>query len=336
MLKIFRTNQPYVYVLLLLYTIVLHTGFLVFSVKASAPVDYSFAGMYFAEWLVRPHITFWMQAVDMIILFGEALFFNFIFTSNRLFSRSTHIPAFIFITLSACFGDWMVFSVETVARLFLLLSLYNLFALYEHDLSRENIFYTSLYLSIGCLFYFPVIVFLPIILGGLFIRSYSIRDFMLILIGFLFPFYVMGIGFYYKDKLTDYLLHLQKIFTPKTLLFDLSVAEISFLAFILFLSAYGYVLLRGDSEYNVIKKGRLFNLILIFLLIVILAAPFILNHQMSYLRLLIIPVSVFAARIFDRESLNYFQIGLFCLLIGGIILFQAGYLGLISVPGMEF
>ncbi len=320
----------------MLYTILLHLGFLIVGIKASAPVDYSFAGLYFAEWLVRPHITFWMQFIDILTLFWEAIFFNYIFTSNRLFSRSTHIPAFIFITLSSCFGDWMVFNVEMVARLFLLLSLYNLFALFEKDLSRENIFYTSLYLSIGCLFYFPIIVFLPIILGGLFFRSYSLRDFLLILIGFLFPFYVMGIGFYFKNMLKDYLFHLAKIFTPKTLLFDLSIAEMSFLIFILFLAIYGYILLRADSEYNVIKKGRLFNLVLIYLLIVIAGAPFILNHQLSYLRLLILPVSVFASRIFDRDNLNYFQIALFCVLAAGILFFQADFFGIIQVPGIEF
>ena len=304
--------------------------------KSTAPADYSFAGNYFADWLLRPNTSFGLQIADIALIYAEALFFNFIFTSTQLFDRNTHIPALIFITLSSCFGEWMAFNVETIARLFLLLSMYNLFALSSNELSRENIFYTSLYLSLGCLFYFPMIMFLPVILLGLFIRSYSIRDFILILAGFLFPFYVMGIGFYYKGKLMDYLHYLERMFTPKSLLFDLSAPEIAFLAFILFLALYGYYLLRKDSEYNVIKKGRMFNLVVLYLCLVIIATPFILNNQMNYLRALIVPATVFTARIFDRDSLNYFYIALFVILLAGIVFFQMEYFGLVSIPGVKF
>jgi hypothetical protein len=336
LIRLFRSNQPYVYVLLLLYTVLLRSGFLFFSVKAAAPVNYSFAGLYFADWLLKQHTTFSLQMLDIGLIYAEALFFNFILSSNQLFDKQTHIPALLFITLSSCFGEWIVFSVESVARLFIILSMYNLFALSRNELSRENIFYTSLYLSLGSLFYFPTIIFLLVVLVGLFIRSYSIRDFVLILIGFLFPFYFIGIGFYYQDKLKDYLLYLAKVFTPQSFVFDLSIAQLFFLLFVLFLAAYGFYKLRTGPQYKSIKQRRMFNLIVMYILLILLSAPFIVGGQLSYLRMLILPASVFAARIFDRDKLKYYHQLLFAVLIVGLIFFQAGYFNLIHIDKIRF
>lgn len=300
------------------------------------PANYSFLGREVMDWLIHKEPVWLLQLIDIFLVFGKGVFLNFILTSSGLFPRRTFVPALIFITLTSFFGEWIEFSVESLARPFILLSLYNLFALSRNELSRDNIFYTALYTSIACLFYFPSVVFLLVVLVGLFIRSYSVRDFILVIVGFIFPFYFIGIYYYYKSHLLDYLYNLEKIFITSGFALNLGFAQLVGILFILFLSGYGYLKLRGDEDYKIIKVRRLSRLLTLYMALTLLVTPFIMIEKLNYLQLFIVPASVYTARVFDRDNLKFYHQLLFISLLAALVVFQLSYFGIINLGSFKF
>jgi len=295
------------------------------------PDDSAFLSPYLANWIHYNHISaLALQVSDIFLIYVEAIMFNFILTTNKIFAFNSFVPAMIFITVTSLFGEWVEASAQTVAQLFLLISMMNLFSIYEKEYSRENIFYSALFLSIGSLFYFPVALFLPVIIAGVLYRSLSFADFALIIIGFVLPYYFIGIGLYYEGSLDGYLYFIQSHFylNPSPNI-DLSIPQEFMLVYFFLLVIWGYILLRRDREFKIIKHRRLVLTVLGYFIFSALAGPFITGSKLLYLQCAALPGAIFVTKIFSSERLRFYQHILFLILFFGAILFQLDNLGIV-------
>jgi hypothetical protein len=232
----------------------------------------------------------------------------------------------VYITLSSLFGEWIATNVETVGQLFLLLSMLGLFTLTGKELSRENIFYTSLCLSIGSFFYFPLSFFLLIIIAGLLIRSYSLLDFMLLLVGFVLPYYFLGIGMYYSGEYPHYLHSLQELVKLQPVFeMDIPYVKLGVLVYVALLIFYGYYLLASDREFKIVKQRTLVFLVLGFFVVCVLASPFIAGSKLQYMQLITMPATIFLSKIFNRDRLGIVRNLLFYVLLGTALFFELYY-----------
>lgn len=311
--------------LLLVYTLLLRGIFLWHP--AWIPVEGGVLAPYINNWINNYQVSFLaLQLVDILLLYLQALLLNYILTSNNIVDRYTYVPALMYITVASLFGEWIATNVETIAQLFLLLSMLGLFTLTGKELSRENIFYTSLCLSIGSFFYFPLSFFLLIIVAGLLIRSYSLLDFMLLVTGFVLPYYFLGIGMYYTGNYGHYLHSLQQLvsFQP-VFAMDFSYVKLGVLIYVALLIFYGYFLLAGDREFKIVKQRTLVFLVMGFFVVVVLASPFITGSKLQYLQLITMPAAIFLSKIFNRERLGIIRNLLFYLLVGTAIFFSLYY-----------
>lgn len=326
MIRIFRTNRPIVFLYLLLVTLVFKGAFLLFPAIANHGTD-SFIAPYFLHLVQSQHIELWtLQLADIFLVYLEAVILNFLLAGSSIIERSSFVPAFIFIIISSLFGEWVIVHLETVATLFLFFSLYNLFALSGKEIGKDNIFYTSLYLSIGSFFYFPVALFLPVILFTLLLRRYSFFDFLLTIIGFLVPYFFLGIFYYYEGFLADYLLRLQMVYYPKPMLtMGIDIGQIILLVYVLLLAVIGYFSMAADMGMKIVKLRRLVYIMIAFLLVVVLATPFVTGSRLLYLQLITIPATVFISRFLDRERPGVLRSVLLALLIAGAAFFQLYY-----------
>jgi hypothetical protein len=152
MIRIFRTNRPIVFFYLLLVTFLFKGAFLLYP-EVAAQGNNSFLAPYILSFLERHHAALWgLELADILIVFVTALLLNFLLSAYSIIERSSFVPALIYIILTSSFGAWVTVHPETLASLFVLMSLYNLYMLSGKEIGREHIFYTSLYLSIGSLF----------------------------------------------------------------------------------------------------------------------------------------------------------------------------------------
>jgi hypothetical protein len=270
-----------------------------------------------------------LQAADVALIYLQALLLNFTFTYNGVFDRKTFVPALIFITLSSLLGPWVGADLQTIAQLFLLISFFSLFTLTGQEISRENIFYTALFLSLGSLFYFPVAFFLILLIPVFFIRGYGILDVLLLLIGFVLPYYFIGVGYYYYDRLPEYMNFIQQIVRIEPLTWpDMNYGEMGFVAYTVLLAIAGYAAMRADREFLVVKQRRLGFTLLAYLGLVILAAPFVNGSKLIYFQMLVLPCTVFIAKLFDRRRLGVVQYLAFAVLVLGALFMQLYYMGI--------
>ena len=330
MIQLFRTNQPFVFLLLLLYAAGLRAGLLLFP-GVVAPGDDSFLGPFILEVIRINEIpAFYLQIADVVLIYLQAIFLNLTLTGNNVFERNTYVPAFIFITLTGLFGSWQAADLQTIAQLFLMLSIYNLFTLTGKEISRQNIFYTSLFLSIGSLFYFPVTLFLLIILVVLVVRSYSFLEVLLLLVGFTLPYYFIGIGFYYQDALPQYFRFLKHmvLFNPN-LFINMDYVELGMVVYLLLLIVWGYFYIRVDTNFKIVKQRRLVFILLGYTALTLLVAPYVSRNKLIYLQMLCVPATVFISKIFDRERIGWLNQVLFYLLFLGAIFFELYYLRIV-------
>jgi hypothetical protein len=329
-INLFRNNRPSVYVLLLIYTFALRGFFLAHPAFENPPAG-SFLSPYIANWIQSNNISnFSLQLADILLIYFEAIILNFILTANNIFTRSSFIPAMIFVTLSSLFGEWIKGSAQTVAQLFLLISLMNLFSITGKDPSRENVFYTALFLSIGSLFYFPVSLFLVVIILGIILRSLSFADLMLVLIGFLLPYYFIGVGAYYTGALPDYLHFLQMhLYINLSPAIDISIAQEIMLLYILVLVVFGYFQLQADREFKIVKHRRLVLIVLGYFILSALAGPFIAGSKLLYIQLIVLPATIFVSQIFSTSKLKIWHHLLFLVLFFGVVSFELDFLNII-------
>jgi len=295
------------------------------------PPEGAFLSPYIIDWIKANHISvFALQLSDIILIYLEAIILNFILTANSIFVRNSFIPAMVFITLSSLFGEWIEGSAQTIAQFFLLLSMMNLFAITGKETSRESIFYTSLFLSIGSLFYFPVALFLLVIITGLLLRSLSFADLILILIGFILPYYFIGVGIYYFGNLQDYLYFLEMHFYINTkFAIDISLMQELMLLYLLILVIYGYMSLQQDREFKIVKHRRLVLIVLGYFVISALAGPFISGSKLLYMQLIVLPATIFVSKIFNAEKLKFYHHILYLVLFFGSLAFELDYLNIV-------
>jgi hypothetical protein len=330
MITLFRTNRPAVYFLLLLYAIVMRGAALVHPFWIPASPD-ALLGPATENVIHRYHIPLIaLQGLDILFIYLQAMVLNFTFTYNGIFDRKTFVPALIFITLSSLLGPWVGADLQTVAQFFLLISFFSLFTLTGQEISRENIFYTSLFLSFGSLFYFPVAFFLILLIPVLFIRGYSILDILLLLMGFVLPYYFIGIAYYYENRLPEYLDFVRQIIIIEPLtLPDMNYGEMAFVAYAVLLALAGYAAMRADRELLIVKQRRLAFTLLAYLGLVIVAAPFVNGSKMIYFQMLVLPCTVFIAKLFDRRRLRIFHYLAFAVLALGALFMQLYYLKIV-------
>ncbi|MCX6352145.1 MAG: DUF6427 family protein [Bacteroidetes bacterium] len=321
----------------MIYAFLLHAVAFVVSIKMPLQGQYSFIHFLTSKVLsgiFNGGITEKITAIILVI--AEAIFLNRILTHNLLFSRDTMIPAFFYITFSSLFGQWFGLNNVLIAQAFIMFSVFNLFALSQaqNELPRENIFFTSFALSVGCLFYFPAIIFFPVMLGGLIVRAYSGRDIALNIIGFIIPFYFVGIYFYWIDELPNFLITLQKIFTPQVLKIEVGLPKLIFILCSVLMGVYGFFVLRNNEEYRTLKTRRMLNMLFIYFVLLMFAMPVIVNDKLAYVQLFALPCAVFTAKVYDRDKINFYQMAALGLLLAGIVFFQLEYARVIDVNAL--
>ena len=267
-----------------------------------------------------------LQCFDILLIYVSAIIFNFILTSNDIFSRHSFVPGMIFITISSLFAEWSAFDLQTIAQFFLLISMANLFALSVNDYGRERIFYTSLFLSLGSLFYFPVTVFFVILLVGMLLRSIYMPDILLLVTGFILPYYFIGIGMYFAGQWSYYFHFLQNIVSLHTLTNpDFTLWQIIFLSYLLLLVILGYITFQQDSEFKIIKQKRLIYLMMAYFIALVVINPFVNGSKLVYMQMVAAPAAIFVSRLFGGQKLKFYHHILFLLMFGAALFFELYY-----------
>jgi len=163
------------------------------------------AGVYWIIDLLFGRSQLVYQILSLLLVWIHCYLFNRLLIKNNALIHYNYVPALIYAVLMSLFFDFYTLSPPLLSLTFILLAINNLFSHIEFRAKRdERILNIGLYLGVASLFYLPsVLVFFSTILILALFTPTVVRRYFLIIYGFLIPFVLVIIYFFYKNALDD-------------------------------------------------------------------------------------------------------------------------------------
>lgn len=164
------------------------------------------AGVYYLLDVLFGKSQFVLQFFSLLLVFIQAIIFNFVLSINNLYPERTYVPGLLYVIFSSLFFEFYTLSPPMLGTTFILMAMHLVFFQIRTSEDDENVFYTGNLIAIASLFYFPFIIciFLAVI-AFLFFTGATLRRYFLMLTGFLFPFILVGTYYFVREGLDSFL-----------------------------------------------------------------------------------------------------------------------------------
>ncbi|MEI7830449.1 MAG: DUF6427 family protein [Prolixibacteraceae bacterium] len=205
-------------------------------------------------------VTIWPIVAGFVMVLLNALILSLLSYEFQFLQHRTFLPGILYISIVSSFESLETFHPVYPATFFVLLSVYFIFSTYHRKYEISSTFNASFLLSIGSLFYLPVLVLVPLIWISIFVlqKSDNWRLLVIPLIGISLPWlltwailYVFG-----KDQtfISSILAGIKSI--NNQFIFDIGFLIIS--CFIFLLSALGSISLINSVSIRKMSTRKYF------------------------------------------------------------------------------
>ncbi len=292
--KIFKSDYIFQFIFLMIISIIIWIKPFLSADLSYSPLNAPLFDV--IQWFFSDNPTLKI-IISFLLILMQALILKSILSSNDLMPKNSLLPAFLYILLMSSFANFQHIHPLLFANFFLIVALRTILTTYSKPDSYEQIFNATLLISIGSMFYFPVIFFLILIWLVFFIFSLlKWREWVISIFGFITP-YLFLFSFYFltdvfQEKMLAYQLFFKKIgfYNP-----HLSISNYIFLGTVglLFIFSLLYISTRL-GEKSIIHRKKVIVLIM-FVIITILTLFFAKDFLVFHLCLFLIPFSYFFA-----------------------------------------
>lgn len=325
MLQLFRTNHIFAVILGFSFVFIWHSS-VYFNIPEWEP---SQSGILMQE--IELHFGHAGIAARLIVIFLLGIqygFANHLINSYRLADTSTVFPG-IFVILFSCYAPYFLFlSVFHILNTLFIILLFILFGTYNQPKTADHLFNIGLLAGISFLFFPPAFYLIAIIfIGASILRTYLIKERIIVLIGFLIPSFWAGIYYFWQDKIDlFYKYQFSNYFgLPQ---FNLqNLANISILMYIIFVILVIFLIISYDKIgfRKIIQSRKRIN-ILYWSLAIILGLLFFLPQQGKEVYLLLsLPLGLLSSIGFISMKPKLAEIFHFILILGLLV---SHYIGL--------
>jgi hypothetical protein len=239
---------------------------------------------------VLPGNYFIYRLIALFLIFFQAVLFNIILINHKAYNQNTYVPAAVYALLMMGIPDLAILTPQLMSLTFILLAFDLTFRHIEGRRKQDWVVLTiGFYLGIASLFYpLNYLIFLSTVLAFVFYTNTILRRYLLIIIGFLLPYLLIWLKYYWYDQHSDFSFILKYLFLPSTHLNLISWTSILLLLAVplIFLVLSFFKLIRAHAFIN--YQIRLQN----FMLIIILVGGvmiFLDYYQTTHVLVLLIP-----------------------------------------------
>lgn len=293
MLKIFKSNQPFVNVIVVLITIAL--GLPIFFTEPTV-VD---ANLFrFSEFFNSVNSTTWLRYILWCIFtIGIGYYLNYIVNQYKLVTNNTHVPFIIYVVLQTLFPAALIFSPIQIITVFILVILHQSNELYNTRKETLKTFNLGFFMGLATMLYLPI-GFLMLLVWFI-IRFYKPpywKEYIVSLMGVFVPFvYLLAYYFIFNEFSID------KIYFFKTAETSAPINESWSLNQLLFFIVMGLIFLYAlwhfvISTQKSVVRVRKYRSVMLLLILGIVLQHFIFLKDTSinadFFALLSIPLSV--------------------------------------------
>jgi len=273
-LSFFRTNQLLASSLLLIYGLVLHLA--AFYVPDTwQPAGYGVLGDWTYRWIDPKSIGAHILVVILLFIQGTTL--NVIDFSNKLSRDFTLFPGVFLVLLASMAPSFLHLAPHHFANCFLLFSLAEVMKVYRKTRVADHLFNAGFYIGIASLWVPSYWVFLLFLFFGLnVLRSFSVRERLVVSSGFLVVWFLMGTVYFLMDRLPEFMDHQiwsGFVFWDVGALSFFSWFHLGILGLILFMALFRYNQIMQKRIMQAQKKIDLFYWVLLFGGISVLVQP---------------------------------------------------------------
>jgi hypothetical protein len=136
-----------------------------------------------------------LAAVFVLMLIVQAIMFNTLVNSNKLFENETNLPAFAYVLLLSMFNGYVFLSAPFLANFALIIALIKVLEAY-HNKSFTQPFDAGFAIGIASLFYLPSAVLILFVFVALsIIRVFKWKEWLVTILGFFMPYFILGTVF---------------------------------------------------------------------------------------------------------------------------------------------
>lgn len=150
---------------------------------------------------------FFYEAVALVLIFIQTLYFVFIVNKRNLLNEKNYVSGLFFLILMSMSFDIQKLSPSLLANTFILISLnVTLRQIEKRDGLGDDIFEIGLFLGIATLFHLSsfIFIFWAIIVLFLF-TGVNIRQLFMVLLAFFLPLILVFIYFFFKEHNSDFI-----------------------------------------------------------------------------------------------------------------------------------
>jgi hypothetical protein len=278
---IFKQKNPGNALLLLVYALVLKFSMFLHPVAPLAAQGDNYLYRFILNSLnsVFGNLPFFYQLISFILLFTQATLFNRICNYQKLLPKPNYIPGMSYILITSMVPDWNHFSAPLLINSVMIWVCYRLVGLYNNERASSSIFNIGILMGIVTLLYIPAIAFLLLLFFALLVmRPFRLREWLMGILGFTFPYYFLFIILFISNK-WDWKSILPKIvFNLPSLPHSVWItAGISLVVIPFMIGGY---FVQGNLNKMLIQVRKIWALLLMFLITAIIII--LINRVNSY------------------------------------------------------
>ncbi len=321
-----KTNQPFMFSLLLIIAVVLWTdGFFLFG-KTSLPTEDMAPFYSIIVHLLGPY-KLAGTLISFFFMIIQAWMFNRALTDKNLVDRNSKLPALVYIVLMSSHFSLTGLQPVWFANFFLILALDKIFDVFRDEAVFIEIFNVGFLISLASLFYFPALVFILLIISALLIYYLTnIRAILASIMGFMLPWLFVALYFFWIDTLAEQMhaftiLNIERVLSswPADYWGWIRLITTAITGLIAIASIY-----LGGLRDKPVRIRKRYQVILAYLLISLVALFFAGQLTTIHSGIILLPLAAIVAIFFQENRNNLLNEILFTILvlvaITGIIL----------------
>jgi hypothetical protein len=202
MLQLFRNNSPVAAIILLIYAVLVRLhDFITPSDWQPTNPDYFSKIIY--DWVGTS--GFLPGLIALLLVFLQAFMLNQIITNNKMLQIPNYFVAVSYVLIASAIPEFLELHPLHFANTFFIIGLNQLFKSYRKYNAASELFNVGFSVAIGSLFYFSFnVLLLFAIMGLLVVRSFNLKEILIIFIGFFVPFFLIGTYLFWIDSFESF------------------------------------------------------------------------------------------------------------------------------------
>ncbi|WP_028296547.1 DUF6427 family protein [Olivibacter sitiensis] len=263
--------------------------------------------------------------ITLAITIIQALLLNAVVNKYNILGNSTFLPALMYVTNASLLLPFLALTPTLICNFLLIWMLDKALNIYHSGSALAAIFDMGMIVAVGSLIYFPFLAMFPSLWIALILfRPFNWREWVASIIGFLTIYFLLGIIYFWHDKMADFYTIWSPLKQPFPIELKFNIDHYDYLVLIplvlillLFLNS-----LRENFFKSIVHVRKAFQLLFFMLLLSILSIALKDDYPDYHFILSLIPISIYMAYYFDHAKIKWLYESMYLLLLISILYFQ--------------